>query len=169
MSTKASKPDTPWIVRPYQSADQAVVDRLYNEGLLVGAVDPRDSAADIENIHEAYFSDSRDGFWVAQVDVTVVGTIAVAHEVEHTAQVRRLRVDKAWQQSELPQALIEMALHHCRHTGYLKVVFETRFERSATMDLFAKLGFHYTRARNISDRELLEFYLDLYQARKHQA
>ena len=158
----------PWTVRIYQPADKAAVNRLYEEGLLLGQIDPRDTAADIDNIQEAYFGDARDCFWVAHAQGQVIGTIGVAHEVENIAEVRRLRVDKAWQQNNVATDLIKAALWHCRYKGYLKVVFASRFERTATMDLFHRLGFHYTRARNVFDKELLEFYLDLYQQRKQE-
>jgi N-acetylglutamate synthase-like GNAT family acetyltransferase len=164
MTQPAEKTENPWTVRLYQPQDKPQVNRLYEEGMLAGQVDPRDTAADIDNIADAYFSDSRDSFWVAQANAEVIGTIAVAHELEHTAQVRRLRVDKAWQPTTVASDLIKTALSHCRHAGYLKVVFETRFERTATVDLFQRLGFHYTRARNVFDKELLEFYLNLYKS-----
>ena len=167
MTQQPDSTENAWTVRLYQPADKATVNRLYEEGLLAGQVDPRDTAADMENIPEAYFSDARDCFWVAQAQDQVIGTIAVAHEVEHTAQVRRLRVDKTWQTSTVASDLIKTALRHCRHAGYLKVVFETRFERSAALDLFQRLGFHYTRARSVFDKELLEFYLNLYQNQQH--
>jgi hypothetical protein len=36
------------------------------------------------------------------------------------------------------------------------------------VDLFQRLGFHYTRARSVFDKELLEFYLNLYQNQQKQ-
>jgi len=89
--------------------------------------------------------------------------IGVANEGEHIAEIRRLRVDKDWQHTPIAERLIETALAHCREHGYLKVVFDTRFERTAAVDYFDRFVFQHTRTKSVKDKELLEFYLDLYR------
>ncbi|MFA9477278.1 GNAT family N-acetyltransferase [Phycisphaerales bacterium AB-hyl4] len=154
-------------VRPFEPKDQQAVARLYAHGLLAGQLAPNDTGADIENIREAYFDDERHHFWVAEVDGQVLGMIGVGSDDENTAEIRRLRVDSNHQQTEIPSALIKTAINHCRHHGYLKVVLDTRFSRDAAVDLFDHVGFQHTRTRSVHDKEMLEFYLDLYRQPKH--
>lgn len=153
-------------VRSYHPQDQTAIARLYSEGLLAGQIASNDTGADIENVQEAYFADPASHLWVAEREGKVVGMIGVAREEGETAEVRRLRVDKAHQNSPIGAMLVEIAIAHCRHHGYLKVVLDTRFERDAVLDVFTRFGFQHNRTRNVQGKELLEFYLDLYRAEK---
>ena len=160
--TRASDPAQDLVIRSYKQPDQQAVWQLYHEGLLAGQISPNDTAADMENVADAYFEDPRNNLWVAEAD-GLVGMIGVAAEREHTAEIRRLRVKKDWQGSALAGRLIETALAHCKQHAYVKVVFDTRFERQAAVDLFERFGFQHTRTKPVHGKELLEFYLDLYR------
>jgi len=153
-------------VRYWQPDDQKAVAHLYTHGLLAGQIDPNDTGADIENIGEAYFSDDRDRFWVAQNDSReIVGMIGVARDIErdHIIEIRRLRVAKSDRTHDIAEQLLETAVHHCKHHGFLKIVFDTRFERSNAVDLFERFGFQHTRTKTVQGKDLLEFYMDLYR------
>ncbi|MCC7407813.1 MAG: GNAT family N-acetyltransferase [Phycisphaeraceae bacterium] len=152
------------VVRRFEGGDHAEVARLYGEGMLAGQIAPNDTAADIEDIEAAYFGDPASYFWVAELGGKIVGMIGVANEDQHVAEIRRLRVDPLWQKSGLAWRLIETAITHCRKHDYLKVVLDTRFERHAALNVFERFGFQHTRTRNTPDKELLEFYLDLYRS-----
>lgn len=152
------------VIRRYEPRDQAEVARLYTDGLLTGQIAPNDTAADIENIEAAYFDDPASYFWVAELEGKVLGMIGVANEDQHVAEIRRLRVEPEWQKSSLAWRLIETAISHCRKHDYLKIVLDTRFERHAALNVFERFGFQHTRTRNTPDKELLEFYLDLYRS-----
>jgi len=157
------------IVRTYQSSDQADVARLYTDGLLEGQIAANDTGADIENIHQAYLNDPAAHFWVVEgegQEGVLLGMIGVAREAEHTAEIRRLRVDKRYPQELIGGMLIETALSHCKRCGYLKVVLDTRFRRDAVLGLFDRFGFQHNRTRSHQDKDLLEFYLDLYRGPK---
>ena len=93
------------VVRTYQPDDQPAVTRLYTHGLLEGQIAPNDSGADIENILAAYFAEQRNHFWVAQLDDNILGMIGVAREEAETDEIRRLRVDKDWQQTSIGRSL----------------------------------------------------------------
>jgi len=151
------------IIRSYQDGDQAAVSRLYAEGMLAGQLAPNDTGADIENIRGAYFDSDQNHFWIAELDGQVLGMIGVAADLEHTAEIRRLRVDKASQDSPIAERLLETSLSHCKGHSFVKVVFDTRFERDAALDLFDRFGFQHTRTKPVHGKELLEFYLDLYR------
>lgn len=150
-------------VREYRPEDQPAVVRLYTEGLLAGQIAPNDTGVDIENIPDAYLSEPRSGFWVADLNGVVRGMVAVAAEQEHTAEIRRLRVDRAMQNTPIGSRLIEHAVSHCKELGYLKIVFDTRFELDQALDLFDRFGFQHTRTKSMNGKDLLEFYLDLYR------
>ncbi len=136
---------------------------LYDCGLLSGQIAPNDTGADVENIEAAYFDDPRHHFWVCEFQQSVVGMIGVASDERDTAEVRRLRVNPELQHSLVPVTLIEAALEHCKHHGYLKVRLDTRFDNDTAVDLFDRIGFQHTRTRTAPGKDLLEFYLDLYR------
>jgi ribosomal protein S18 acetylase RimI-like enzyme len=151
-------------IRSYQSQDQSSVSRLYTEGLLAGQIAPNDTGADIENVEQAYFDDERHHFWIAEVDGQVLAMIGVASDEEHTAEIRRLRVDPQYQHTDIATKLLETAIAHCKHHGFLKVRLDTRCStQSAAVNLFDKIGFQHTRTKALHGKDLLEFYLDLYR------
>lgn len=160
-------------IRSYRPDDQKDVSRLYLEGLLAGQIAPDDTGADIENIAEAYFSNERSHLWVATINDRTVGMIAVAQEPGHAAEIRRLRVDRAYQATSIAAELVETALRHCQTHGYLKVVFDTRIDPhsgpDAIVEVFDRFGFQHTRTKATADKELHEFYLDLYRQRGPEA
>lgn len=155
-------------VRTYRDEDHAAVSRLYTEGLLSGQIAPNDTGVDIENIREAYFTEPVNHFWVAQRGgadpAPVVGMIGVACDGQ-TAEIRRLRVQKDLQHTSIAARLVETALSHIKHHGFLKVVLDTHFEASS-QSLFERFGFHHTRTKNAHGKDILEFYLDLYRQPK---
>lgn len=150
-------------IRSYHPNDQQAVSRLYNAGLLAGQIAPNDTGADVDNIVEAYFDSERHHFWVAELDGQIIGMVGVASDEEHTAEIRRLRVEPKFQQSQLPGMLLEIAVNHCRRNEYLKVRLDTRFEHHAAVEMFDKVGFQHTRTMNVQGKDMLEFYLDLYR------
>lgn len=151
------------VVRSYAEADHDPVAQLYNDGLLAGQIAPNDSGADLDYIREAYFDNERHHFWVAEQDGRCVGMIGVASDEEHTAEIRRLRVAKDLQGTGIAARLLETAISHCKHHGYLKIRLDTRFEKDEAVDLFDRVGFQHTRTRPTPGKETLEFYLDLYR------
>lgn len=150
-------------VRTYEPQDQPAVVQLYANGLLDGQLDANDTGADIENIEEAFFGDEANHFWVAVYEDKVIGMIGVARDEGHTAEIRRLRVDPAYPQLEVAVKLLEAALYHCTYHNYLKLRLDTRFEKDSALDIFERFAFQHTRSKTQGDKELLEFYLDLYR------
>lgn len=154
-------------VRSFEPKDQQAVSTLYDQGLLAGQIAPNDSGADIDNMNEAYFDNDRHHFWVAELDGQVIAMIGVASDEAHTAEIRRLRVNPDHQQTTgIASTLLETAIAHCKHHGYLKVRLDTRFERDAAVGMFDHVGFQHTRTKSMHGKDLLEFYLDLYRSDK---
>lgn len=154
-------------IRSYRSGDAPGVRWLFEHGLLMGQIHPNDTAADIDNIEEAYLAQNRGHFWVAQGDQGgLVGMVGVAEEDQNLAEIRRLRVDPRYRSQDgrhgVEHRLMEVALAFCREQGYLKVVLDTHYEQGPAKEVFEKFAFQHNRTRNIAGKELLEFYLDLY-------
>ncbi len=161
----ANEAPTGLYVRPFRVEDLPRVRHLYASGLLAGQPEPNDTGADIDNIQEAYLDSPRNAFWVAALADEVVGMIGVAEDGHDVAEIRRLRVDPAHQTGEVSGLLLECAVAFCRDQEYLKVRLDTRFDTDAALEVFDRIGFQHTRTKPTDEpeKELLEFYLDLYR------
>ncbi|MEE9130150.1 MAG: GNAT family N-acetyltransferase [Phycisphaerales bacterium] len=152
------------LVRPAQEEDYSAVRELFRAGLHEGLVPDNDTGADIETLHDAYFSDDgQSNFWVARYDDNVVGMIGVQKTSQDTAEIRRLRVREGHRRHGVGTKLVEQALTFCRHHGYLKIILDVRIERGPAIALFEKFGFQLARSREVGGRKMLDFYFDLYR------
>jgi ribosomal protein S18 acetylase RimI-like enzyme len=151
-------------VRLARAEDHAALRSLFKQSLVEGHVRVNDTGADIENIQEAYFSDEgQSALWVADFDDEIIGMIGVQKTSDHEAEVRRLRVHQNFRRKGLGAKLMEQALGFCQHHGYLKVMLDVRIERAPAIKLFEKFGFTLARQRELEDRKILDFYLDIYR------
>ncbi|MGD0463902.1 MAG: GNAT family N-acetyltransferase [Tepidisphaeraceae bacterium] len=154
-------------MRSFLPADQLAVARLYREGLLAGQVDPNDAAADLADIKAACFGRPQDHFWVAEAATQVVGTIAITINDQQVGHLRRLRVAPAWQESgHTTRLLVETATAHAREHACLKLVLHTPLDDKPAVTLLHRLGFEFSRSRDLNGRHLLEFYVNLYMPQK---
>ena len=152
-------------VRLAVASDAPTVRGLYEDGRAeVGA--GGDDDADIECLAATYLADEgASGFWVAEVERTgeLVGMVGARAFENHRAEIRRLRVAPEWRRRGIGSRLPGAAVDHCRTQGHLKVVLDVPASSSPAIDLFEKAGFALHREREIGDRTLVEFYLDLYR------
>lgn len=153
--------------------DQNDIWSLYKSGLLEGELSQNDSAADIDNLKDAYFSDNGwSNFWKAVLNNngtdTIIGIVGVQRIDEHTAEIMRLRVHPMHRQRGVGSRLIEESLSFCRHKGYLKIILDTRIERAPAVALFKRAGFQLNRTRDAKGKKILDFYLDLYRQSKEE-
>ncbi len=152
------------VLRLAEHADLPYLRELFRESVLEGLVGENDTGADIDNLHDGYFSDEgQSAFWVATWNGAVIGMIGVQKMADNAAEIRRLRVRSLFRRHGIGTLLMEHALAFCRHHGYLKLVLDVRIERGPAIALFEKFGFGLTRTREIDGRKLLDFYLDLYR------
>jgi len=152
------------LVRPAEEEDYSAVRELFRAGLHEGLVPDNDTGADIETLHDAYFSDDgQSNFWVARYDDNVVGMIGVQKTSQDTAEIRRLRVREGHRRHGVGTKLVEQALTFCRHHAYLKIILDVRIERGPAIALFEKFGFQLARSREVGGRKMLDFYFDLYR------
>lgn len=152
------------IVRPYRPQDHADVTWLYLHGIMWVQIDHGDTGADLDYIDDAYFADSHDCLWIAEVSYGVVGMVAVARDDDGIAEVRRLRVHPRWQRTTLPMTLLHTAVDHCRSRDYVKIIVAPDIDPEQIVAELDGRGLWCSRRRIIRTREFVEFYVDLYQS-----
>ena len=93
----------------------------------------------------------------------IIGMVGVQHHEESVGEIRRLRVRQDQRRRGVGSALLETALQFCQQQGYLKIHLDTFMEREPAVKLFEKFNFRHSRTRCAGEKEVLHFYLDLYQ------
>lgn len=151
-------------VRSFCREDLGACSQLYREGLLGGKIAENDTGLDIDDIDLAYMNCPGSHFWVAEAEGgEIIGMIGVQHHEESVGEIRRLRVRQDLRRRGIGSALMETALRFCHERGYLKIALDTYMEREPAVKLFEKFHFRHSRTRCIADKEIMHFYLDLYQ------
>jgi ribosomal protein S18 acetylase RimI-like enzyme len=156
----------PYEIRSYRREDMPSCIELYRDGLLGGKIAENDTGLDIDDIEQAYMSKPGSHFWVAALKggkCEIVGMIGVQHHEDNVGEIRRLRVRVDQRRRGIGSALIETALKFCQERGYLKIALDTFVEREPAIKLFEKFHFRHSRTRSLHDKEIMHFYLDLYQ------
>src|SRR5207249_2830291 len=131
-----------------------------------GKIAENDTGLDIDDIESAYMNVPGSHFWIAETEDEprqVVGMIGVQQHEDSVGEIRRLRVRQDLRRRGIGSALIETALKFCRDRGYLKIALDTFVEREPAIKLFEKFHFRHSRTRSVGDKQVLHFYLDLYQ------
>ncbi len=150
-------------VRSFRASDHPDVMRLYYAGVLAGRIDPWDRTDDLHDIDATYFRREQDHFWVADANGRVIGTAAISEDNVWVAHLRRLRVERGWQDDDrVAIRLIRAAIYHARSYGCLKLVFHTSLDSASAVELLRRLGFQFASIRDMGSRHLIEFYDDLY-------
>lgn len=154
-------------IRPYQRKDLAACRHLYKEGLLGGKIAENDTGSDIDDIERAYTKQPGSSFWVAEShDGKVVGMIGVQQHEQGVGEIRRLRVQVDQRRRGIGTMLVEKAIKFCAENGHLKVALDTFIDRDPAIKLFEKFHFHHSRTRNVAGKDMMYFYLDLYESDK---
>jgi len=163
-SLSSPTPDYPFIVRTYRAADAAACRALFVDGLITGKLSCDDTCPDLDDVESAYLNSPDSHFWVAEdQEGIVVGMVGVLAMDRGVGEIRRLRVDPAHRRRGIGQKLMEAAVCFCRDRGYVKIMLDTFIDREPAIGLFQKFNFRHSRTRKIGEKELLYFYLDLYQ------
>jgi ribosomal protein S18 acetylase RimI-like enzyme len=157
------------IIRSFKDCDLPACRKLYLEGMLGGKLAENDTGFDIDDIAAAYMNKPGSHFWVAETPAgEIVGMIGVQHHGDGVGEIRRLRVAQVHRRRGIGKALVEAALKFCNDNGYLKVALDTFLDREPAIKLFEKFRFRHSRTKKVGEKELLYFYLDLYQGDQPQ-
>jgi ribosomal protein S18 acetylase RimI-like enzyme len=160
-------PNLPITIRTYRPEDRSACKALYVDGLIAGKIAANDTGLDIDDIPAAYLADPSSHFWVAENQQgQIVGMIGVQHCEDNIAEIRRLRVRQDSRRRGVGSALMETAIKFCREHQFLKITLDTFMERDPAISLFEKFHFNHSRTRKVGEKELLYFYLDLYQSER---
>ena len=157
--------DIPISIRSFSGPDAKACGELYRDGLLGGKIAENDTGFDMDDVQSAYLSSPGSHFWVAELpDIKcVVGMIGVQHHEDSVGEIRRLRVHQDYRRKGIGSVLVETALKFCQTHGYLKITLDTFMEREPAIKLFEKFNFRHSRTRSVGGKEIMHFYLDLYQ------
>ena len=154
-------------IRSFKPQDSDACTILYHQGLVEGQqIAENDTGLDIDDIIAAYMTDPGSHFWVAETQEKkpqIVGMIGVQQHEDSVGEIRRLRVREDYRRRRIGFALVETAVKVCRDIGYLKIALDTFMEREPAIRLFEKFHFRHSRTRTVSGKEIMQFYLDLYQ------
>ena len=155
----------PFTIRTYKPSDAKACQQLYRDGLLGGTIADNDTGFDMDDIQAAYLASPGSHFWVADANDThqIWGMIGVQQHEDNVGEIRRLRVRVDQRRKGIGSALVETALKFCQQHGYLKITLDTYMEREPAIKLFEKFHFRHSRTRSVSGKEIMHFYLDLYQ------
>ncbi|MGE4481106.1 GNAT family N-acetyltransferase [Acidocella sp.] len=131
-------------IRPFQPADtQGVVDLIIpiqqdEFGVPVTLQDQ----PDLLKI-PAFYQTGRGGFWVAQAQGRVIGSIALKAFGTSSAGLRKMFVAAPWRgkESGVAQALLDHALAHARATGTDDIILGTVAYLRAARRFYEKNGF----------------------------
>ncbi len=163
-------PQPAFAIRSFRAADLAACTQLYREGLLGGKIAENDTGLDMDDIEQAYMSNQGSHFWVAETIPQsdgpipqIVGMIGVQQHEDNVGEIRRLRVRVDQRRRGIGAALVETALKFCQQRGYLKIALDTFVEREPAIKLFEKFHFRHSRTRSVMGKDVMHFYLDLYQ------
>jgi GNAT superfamily N-acetyltransferase len=129
-------------IRAYTPDDRAAVLRLV-EAILAefgfasqtGGVD-----RDLREAHERY-AGGRAGFWVAEIDGEVVGTVAVRPKGAATCEIKRLYLRGDRRGSGLGQALYAHAEAFARAAGYERIWLDSSRRFTGARKLYERNGF----------------------------
>ena len=169
-SSGSASPSIQFAIRSFRREDLPACTQLYVDGLIGGKMAENDTGVDIDDIESAYMQSPGSHFWVAQTPAVgngggqhVIGMIGVQQHEDNVGEIRRLRVHHDFRRRGVGSALVETALKFCRDRGYLKIALDTFMEREPAVRLFEKFNFRHSRTRNVMGKDVMHFYLDLYQ------
>jgi GNAT superfamily N-acetyltransferase len=129
-------------LRSYQAADHDDVVHLVQEVLAehgfaaqVGGIE-----ADLSSIETRYLQE-RAGFWVAEDEGRIVGSVAVRPKEGDTCELKRLYVEERHRGTGLGQALYAHAETFARRAGYRRIWLDSSRRFAKAHRLYEKNGF----------------------------
>ena len=130
------------LIRAYQPADQAAVRQLiesvlreYGFAFAVGGLE-----RDLQEINERYGND-KAGFWVAEADGVIVGTVAIRPKEHLTCELKRLYLHPERRGLGLGQALYQHAEAFARTAGYQRIWLDSSRRFGKAHRLYERNGF----------------------------
>ncbi len=130
------------LIRAYQPADQQPVRELISSilaefgfSLAIGGLE-----RDLSELATRYGS-ANAGFWVAESDGSVVGTVAIRPKEGRRCELKRLYLNPAWRGRGLGQELYGHAESFARSAGYEVIWVESSRRFGRAHRLYDRNGF----------------------------
>jgi N-acetylglutamate synthase-like GNAT family acetyltransferase len=152
-----------FVVRSFREEDRAQVLALHSEGAAASLCCDCDETERVAD--KNYFGPKHGHFWVAECHGKVIGTLALVLEAEEeVAHLHCLRVTSGWHDvPSVRRQLLKTAASHARDHGSLKLVLHANVQEEKAAAFLHRLGWEFSRHREVDGSPALEFYLNLYQ------
>lgn len=138
--------ETPGIlIEPFQPEDQQAVKTLILDGLVEhwGWLDPYKNP-DLNDIASSYVDSV---FLVARQSGQVIGTGALVHRSESTAEIVRMSVAASHRRQGIGRLILERLVNHAHRIGMKQIILETTAAWEEVVEFYQNAGFelsHYT-------------------------
>ncbi|HEY8038183.1 MAG TPA: GNAT family N-acetyltransferase [Polyangiaceae bacterium] len=129
-------------IRVYRPDDRPAVLRLVRDILAEFGFAPQTGGVerDLQEAHERYRG-AAAGFWVAEIDGEVVGTVAIRPKEGATCEIKRLYLRGDRRGAGLGQALYEHAEAFARTAGYERIGLDSSRRFTGARRLYERNGF----------------------------
>ena len=130
------------MIRPYRDEDLASVMDLVSTVLREYGFEANVGGAlrDLADVESGY-GKQRAGFWVAELEGAVVGTVAIRPKDDGAAELKRLYVGKAARGRGIGRALYAHAEDFARRAGYPRIWLDSSRKFVEARRLYEKNGF----------------------------
>lgn len=127
---------TPFTTKDATGAKDAVLAGLkdfgfsYNEAYDYDLNDPK-----------KYYLDKGGMFYVMKNDEEIIGTVGVINKGNHSAELKRMYVNKKYQGKGFGKMLLEKAILFCKENNFIKLELETNKLFTVAHTFYQKNGF----------------------------
>lgn len=139
-------------IRTYRPGDPSLVCyfqyKLYEEQYHFNGLYEKEM---LGGMAELYDDPEGSQMWIAELDGTIVGDIAVIKRGSECAQIRWFGVDLELQGQGLGTKLLKTALHFCREKGYVHLMLSTLDLLKPARHLYRKFGFQKTGSKAFNE------------------
>lgn len=117
------------------------------------------------SLHEFYsnYDPAKDRVWICEHNGTMVGSLALMHRDNSTAQLRYFVLQPAYRGIGLGNRLMDLFMQFFRECGYTAAYLWTTHELTAAATLYTRYGFVFTEEKHSTafGKSLMEQRYDL--------
>ncbi|MHC4718468.1 MAG: GNAT family N-acetyltransferase [Planctomycetota bacterium] len=149
-------------VRRYEPQDHDAVVALHNLALKDAGAYIADSPwdADLDAIGAEYL-DSGGEFVVGEIDREIVAMGGLQRVDEHTAKIRRMRIQPGLQRRGYGKIILERLESSAVELGYRKIVLDTSYLLTGALNFYPRFGYQKTHEEDLGNDRIVFFEKDL--------
>jgi ribosomal protein S18 acetylase RimI-like enzyme len=146
------------VVRRYRHSDAAAVLDLHHSALAHAGADagPGPWDADLEDVEGAYLATGGE-FLVGVLGSRLVAMGALRRLDPHTLELKRMRVDPAYQRQGYGRRVLQQLLDRADELGCDQVTLDTSPRQTAAIALYRQYGFEQTGTGTVAGMDALFF------------